>query len=320
MIDAVAGYPVHPAAALLPRMSKSDFQELKRSIREDGQRHPIILYRGEILDGVHRALACVEIGLEPKVEEYDGSDPYTYTIVANFSRRHMTASQRAMFLTDVMPEIERELRKESRSAKVTGAERLRKRRAEPQAQRIRDRIGRMGRVSGRSLQRAKRLKVAGDAELAEKVATGQMSLSGAEKVLEEREQEKKPQTRRKLIKCAFCAGTGRVSVDREGDIPQYQLPEGLDTPGFQRAWDTWLRYRREIGKKMTPMTVHRQMLSFLEMGPARAAQSIMRSIEKGWTGIFEPGTRGRQEGPKAPATSSVPSDLMEDFDVEDPDA
>lgn len=320
MIDSIAGYPVHPAAALLPRMSKSDFQELKRSIREDGQRHPIILYRGEILDGVHRALACSEIGLEPKVEEYDGSDPYTYTIVANFSRRHLTTSQRAMFLTDVMPEIERELRKESRSAKVTGAARLRKRRAEPQAQRVRDRIGRMGRVSGRSLQRAKRVKVAGDPELADKVATGQMSLSAAERVLEEREESKKPQTRRRLIKCAFCAGTGKVGVDRDGDVPQYQLPEELNTPGFQRAWDTWLRYRREIGKKMTPMTVQRQMRKFIEMGPARAAQAIMRSIEHGWTGAFEGAAGGRRDGPKAPSTSSVPDDLMEDFDVEDPDA
>src|SRR5262249_10269413 len=64
-------------------------------IAANGQRDPIDLFEGEILDGRNRWRACKKLGIEPKTRQYRGSDPLGYVISKNLKRRHLDESQRA---------------------------------------------------------------------------------------------------------------------------------------------------------------------------------------------------------------------------------
>lgn len=84
----------HPAAESFPMMDERRFRELVDDIREHGQRVRIVLCDGLVLDGRNRWLACEEIGIEPKTENFKGGDPWEYVWSLNGSRRDLTADQR----------------------------------------------------------------------------------------------------------------------------------------------------------------------------------------------------------------------------------
>jgi hypothetical protein len=86
----------HPASAIFPDMNPGAFAAFKEDIRQRGQLEAIRLYEGMILDGWHRYLACVALGIEPRVVEWDGDDPVGYVLSMNLKRRDLTKSQKAM--------------------------------------------------------------------------------------------------------------------------------------------------------------------------------------------------------------------------------
>lgn len=56
-------------ADVMPDMSDEEFDALKRSIEEDGLKHPIeVTEDGVIVDGHHRFKACRELGIEPETK------------------------------------------------------------------------------------------------------------------------------------------------------------------------------------------------------------------------------------------------------------
>jgi hypothetical protein len=86
----------HPLSAAFPAMSAEDFRALKDDIETNGQREPIIVFEGMVLDGWHRYRACDELGLKVKQFTFDASEnPVAFVESANLHRRHLTASQRA---------------------------------------------------------------------------------------------------------------------------------------------------------------------------------------------------------------------------------
>jgi site-specific DNA-methyltransferase (adenine-specific) len=76
----------HPAADAFPMMDDGRLEELKADIAANGQREPITLCDGMILDGRNRYRACVELGIEPMTREYDG-DPWAFSWSMNGARR-----------------------------------------------------------------------------------------------------------------------------------------------------------------------------------------------------------------------------------------
>lgn len=87
----------HPAAEIFPLMTGADFEALVADIRENGQRDPIVLHDGMILDGRNRYHACQQIGAKPATVKWDGKGtPVAFVISANLRRRHLNESQRAM--------------------------------------------------------------------------------------------------------------------------------------------------------------------------------------------------------------------------------
>jgi site-specific DNA-methyltransferase (adenine-specific) len=85
----------HPAADAFPMMDNIRIGELKADIAENGQREPITVCDGMILDGRNRYRACIELGIEPKTRNYDG-DPWAFAWSLNGARRDLDATVRAL--------------------------------------------------------------------------------------------------------------------------------------------------------------------------------------------------------------------------------
>jgi len=83
----------HPAADAFPVFDASRHAELVEDIREHGQREPITLCDGMILDGRNRYRACIELGVTPKTREFNG-DPWAYAWSLNGQRRDLVEEQR----------------------------------------------------------------------------------------------------------------------------------------------------------------------------------------------------------------------------------
>ena len=77
---------------------------------------PIITLDGKILDGRNRFKACQEVGVDPIVEDYQGSDPLGFVISSNKERRHLTPSQKAAIAVDYLPLLEIEAKKRQSAA------------------------------------------------------------------------------------------------------------------------------------------------------------------------------------------------------------
>lgn len=81
-------------------MPKEDFQALFEDVRINGQRDPIFLLDGQVLDGWHRWQCCELLGIDPKTKEFpESEDAAAFVNSKNGHRRHLTASQRAIAFT-----------------------------------------------------------------------------------------------------------------------------------------------------------------------------------------------------------------------------
>lgn len=90
-----SGLQLHPLCTLFPRMAGAEFESLIADIKANGQREPIIIHDGMILDGGNRYRACLEAGIEPQTMRFGGGNIVSYVISANLHRRHMTPGQQA---------------------------------------------------------------------------------------------------------------------------------------------------------------------------------------------------------------------------------
>ena len=97
MIATLLEYPFSSLVYLFRRMSPEEFARLVASIREHGLLEPIVVWRREIIDGLHRALACLKAGVEPAYRVLpDDADPLEFVLAKNGDRRDMSISQRAV--------------------------------------------------------------------------------------------------------------------------------------------------------------------------------------------------------------------------------
>ena len=85
----------HPAADAWPMMDDQRYEELRADIEANGQREPITLCDGMILDGRNRYRACVGLDIEPLTREYVG-DPWAFAWSLNGARRDLEATVRAL--------------------------------------------------------------------------------------------------------------------------------------------------------------------------------------------------------------------------------
>jgi ParB-like chromosome segregation protein Spo0J len=93
------GLEIHSLALVFPIFEKEDFEKLTNDIREHGQRQPITLFEGKVLDGRNRVEAMRKAGKDSVLAiPFKGTfeDARDYVVSMNDVRRHMTTSQRAM--------------------------------------------------------------------------------------------------------------------------------------------------------------------------------------------------------------------------------
>lgn len=86
----------HRFADIVPMIPRRNVSEMLHDIRHHGLREPIMVFEGDILDGRTRYIACRRAGIEPKTENYSGSDALLYALEAN--RGRLNQSQTAMVI------------------------------------------------------------------------------------------------------------------------------------------------------------------------------------------------------------------------------
>jgi N6-adenosine-specific RNA methylase IME4/ParB-like chromosome segregation protein Spo0J len=159
----------HPYAKMFPRMADAAFEELKRDIQLNGLRQPIILYQGLILDGRHRYQACSDLDIEGAQEVFAGTDDEAlqYVISTNLHRRHLNESQRAMVAAELVNLAHGQKKADVQiwTAPVSSAD---------AAKRLN--VGRS------SVHMAKAVRDHGSEDLRERVKSGNMAVSVAEKI------------------------------------------------------------------------------------------------------------------------------------------
>src|SRR5690349_15919571 len=94
----------HPAAELFPMLSDEALEPIIESMRVCGfdPEHPILRYRGLILDGKNRFRASAMAGVEPLFKDLaDDVDPYLESWKHNGPRRDLTPGQKAAILVKI---------------------------------------------------------------------------------------------------------------------------------------------------------------------------------------------------------------------------
>lgn len=104
----MAEITAHEAADLFPMLGEEELGKLAADIEINGLRNPIVLYRGEILDGRNRLKACELVDVEPRFEEYEGADPVAFVISTNLHRRHLSPAQLVAISLEALPMFEAE--------------------------------------------------------------------------------------------------------------------------------------------------------------------------------------------------------------------
>ncbi|CAB5555535.1 ParB/RepB/Spo0J family partition protein [Stutzerimonas stutzeri] len=94
-------YPYHPYSNIFPLISGEEYVALREDIKASGQREPIVLHEGMILDGRNRYRCCNELGIEPVFEQYTGSDPLHYVLSLNLYRRQLSTAQKALIAAEL---------------------------------------------------------------------------------------------------------------------------------------------------------------------------------------------------------------------------
>lgn len=165
----------HPLAELFPMLPERELHELADDIVTFGQREPIWLLDGMILDGRNRYAACLFAKVEPVFERYAGDDPLNFVLSLNLHRRHLTDSQRALVAAQIVDW-------------ETG---VNQHTAGPANLQTREAARRLS-ISERAVAAAKRIHEHGAAELVEAIRDGRVSVHAGEAIsdLQHEEQRK----------------------------------------------------------------------------------------------------------------------------------
>jgi len=189
--DELAKLTQHPIGAEYRYFTEQERELLRESIQRSGVQTPILLYQGQVLDGWHRRQVCVELGKSAPVEVLDDGLPEIEAARraydANVPQRHLTPSQLAMWAAKKYELTKRRGGNSAIGANngsvahigIGGETKAAQRAVSvPDQRQIADEHG----VSLRSVQRAHAVRKQ-DAEIAQRVERGDLSLRAAEQEL-----------------------------------------------------------------------------------------------------------------------------------------
>lgn len=255
---------VHPISNLLPDLPPDEYVVLRESIRANGQLVPIIVWRGQILDGRHRHRACLELGIEPRLEEFPGDEEQALraAIVANLRRRHLAPSQVAAIAAECMGQLEAAARQRQESTRCgqpnAGGGKIATAPVAPG--KVRDQAAALFGVSPRLVQDAVTVRKAAP-HVHQQVKAGTVSATAAARRVRE-EQLAKP-----LPPVAPIAG--------ESDLDRLKREAVACLEGAQTVWAGFDRLRRAIvqaGKDLEALArAHETQAAVMDLRGALAA-------------------------------------------------
>jgi len=174
---------IHELAKLIPEMAETEYRELVSDIANNGLIEPITLYEGKILDGRHRYRACMEIGLRPEYEQFDGGDALQFVISKNLHRRHLTSSQLAVVSLNVLPYLEEKAKERQAWTPTNTNVEI----SPPSEQgKAREQAAAMTGTNARYVSDAKKIQQQAP-ELLPKIASGEMTIPDARREVKKRE-------------------------------------------------------------------------------------------------------------------------------------
>lgn len=208
-------YESHEYAQLFPMMTAVELEALTADVKELGLRHPIVRYRGKILDGRNRLKACEAAGVAPTFSDYDGDDAGALALVIslNVQRRDLTAAQRAIAAAKALPQYE--------AIHKHGGDRRKQVGKSSPLGRSRDDAAKTFKVSDKSVQQAKAL-LAEAPDLAEQVesctlsladAYGQLQNARTERDRKRQEAERKARESEKNAQYREAVSNGEMTID-----------------------------------------------------------------------------------------------------------
>lgn len=223
----------HKFADIFPMTEGEQAEQLKIDINENGLQQSVVLFEGKILDGRNRYRACKELGIEPKIEYYEGEKPLEFVISGNLKRRHLTPDQRAVIAQEVMPMLEDEAKKRKATSNANREKIPTSEKGRPS-----EKAGKMFNVNERYIRDIKKLKEEGRQEKVEEIRSGKITLQDLKK---EDRLEKIKQQREELQKQVLEQPTGLFDVividppwrydgdifkENENQLPSFN-PEGM---------------------------------------------------------------------------------------------
>ena len=104
---------------VIPDMPSRELERLASSIKEIGLVMPIILHRGNVLDGKYRLLACSHAGVRPRFVEFseaypDCPSPTLFVLWEHLNRRNLSPEQSG--------ELYRDLDRKAAASRLAGAD------------------------------------------------------------------------------------------------------------------------------------------------------------------------------------------------------
>ena len=88
----------HAATKLFPELEGNEFDALVNDIRRNGQKQPILLFDGQVIDGRNRMRVCKILKIKPITEEIDTDDPLGFVMSLNYHRRHLRSHEKGAAL------------------------------------------------------------------------------------------------------------------------------------------------------------------------------------------------------------------------------
>lgn len=227
-------YEAHELSLAFPDMPAEQFKLLADDIRKNGLNHPIVLLDGKILDGRHRYRGCIEVGVAPMFRDFmEGNpdesshgDPVAFVTSENASRRHLNTSQLAHAIA-AMAGWEREQAKKRQVAGLRHGD-------SPSVQpctngsehgRTSEKLAAKTGVSARTVDKAIKVREAGIPEVNQAVASGEVSLNMAEKIVklspaaQRRVIDTPAKDRADALQTAFVRSDAAKRRDSRADLP-----------------------------------------------------------------------------------------------------
>ncbi len=86
----------HPIAAIFPPLDDAQLKQLTEDIQLNGQREPVLVSNGNVIDGWARYLACRPLGRTPITRDIGDDDPLKVVMSYNANRRQLERAHRAL--------------------------------------------------------------------------------------------------------------------------------------------------------------------------------------------------------------------------------